>query len=246
MTTPSGSNRVWALLSQASPSHAAIVGLVVALAALILAATMFLLVVRSRRTREGFDAFARRHGLRYAANLAVGHGLLPQIHGRGTQRYQHVMTGVVDGREVAIGQHYYLVHTGNAMIPVKHAVAAAGIGERWPQVRIAPSTLLSRAIDSVGLSARIDLEHAGFNGTFRLTSEDETFAVMLLSDEAQEYLTRQAPEYEWRIGGGRVAALRSGGLTPERAEELLETVRGFLALIPEVLGAYGEEGRGDA
>ncbi len=235
------------MIAQASTSHVSIVWLIAALAAAILASSMFLLVVRSRRTREAFDAFARRHGMRYAANLAARDGLLPRIHGAGTQRYQHVMTGVVDGREVAIGQHYYLVHTGNAVMAVKHAVAAAGIGPRWPRVRIEPSTFLSRAIDSVGMSARIELEHAGFNGAFRLTSDDETFAVMLLSDEAHEYLVRQAPGYEWRIGAGRVAALRKGGLTPERAEELLRTLRGFLALIPEVLATYGEEeARGDA
>lgn len=222
------------------------ISLIVPLIVIVGVAVIVLVRRHAKKQTDAFQAVAGARSLVYTRALTVVDGLLPALHGTGKQKYQHVMTGEIDGRPVAVGQHYYMVHTGKTVVAVHHAVACVGIGPGWPALRIEPSNVLTRAMESVGLLSDVELEREAFNRKFRLLCEDETFAVALLSGEAQDYLLDRAPTASWRIGAGRMALVRRTTLKPAHVGTMLDTLSGLLALIPRELESYGEESRAGA
>ncbi|MDY7108308.1 MAG: hypothetical protein SYC29_06690 [Planctomycetota bacterium] len=193
---------------------------------------------RHLQTIAGPEEVAARLGLAYEDKAEKGFhrafGPLPGIPRSG--RVQHVFTGSLDDRPVTAFQHFYMITTGQATVPIYHTVCVVE-APNWPPTRIGRRNLLSRLLYRVGRRGGLLLEDESFNATRTVKAADEDFALALLHPEMQRFITAH-PDAVWQINPGHVALVAGGQMTFDRLDDRLQCLREFRRLVPEELKAW--------
>jgi len=154
--------------------------------------------------------------------------------GTGELRY----TGAIDGRALGVFQHQYMIFAGTTTVPVIHSVYVLEVSPNWPKVSIARRSPWSWLARVFGWTPGLMLDDPQFNRAFRVTSDDEDFAVALLTPVLQQFLL-QKRNVTWRIDLGRLALFYPGKLRDDRVVSSVERLRGFLQRVPDELEAWG-------
>ena len=109
----------------------------------------------------------------------------------------------------------------------------------WPKVRIRARRFLSRLLYKLGHQPGLMLDDERFNAAFRVDSEDDDFAALLLSPELQAFLLEKT-NVDWSAGRGAIKLFYRGGLRKKRVDKSLQRLRRFRDLIDEELFTFSE------
>jgi hypothetical protein len=200
-------------------------------------------IVRVVRRRKGggktsAEQAAERLDLTYQKKGERGFhqafGPLPGIPRGGS--VLHVVSGSLDGRLLNAFQHMYMIHTGQASVPIVHVVFVTE-APQWPAVTIAPRKGWTRFMDFILRRRRMLLEEDAFNAAFNVKTDDEDFALTLLHPEMQKFMTSHRA-IAWQVNPGWAAMVYSGSMKFDRMEASLQRMREFWALLPGELEAW--------
>lgn len=142
----------------------------------------------------------------------------------------------LDGRRLTVFHHNFTTMAGNTPIVIDHTVYACDAPD-WPTVKIAPRRLISRLAMKFGRASGLMVENERFNKTFWVGTDDEPFAVTLLSPQMQAFLLERR-DLRWRIRAGEVALIYKGSLKPQRVGASIARLRRFWSLVPPELDAW--------
>jgi len=185
---------------------------------------------RTGSRTSGAEREAERLGFSYTARgdkaFRERFAHLPEVP-RGTT-IKHVMEGHLDGRPALFFEATYMVSTGQMMVPIAHTIYTVE-SPAWPTTHIKPRNLFGRLAVKLGRQPRLAMENPAFNLNIKLTTDDEDFAIALLSPEMQEFMLSKTSVW-WRIVGSRVCLIYSGTLKSYRMESSLQRMRRFWEL----------------
>lgn len=142
----------------------------------------------------------------------------------------------LDGRALTIFHHNLTTMAGSTPVVIDHTVYACEAPD-WPTVKIAPRRFFSRIALRFGKAGGLMLENDQFNRAFWVGTDDEPFAVTLLSPEMQAFLLER-PDLRWRIRNGEVVLIYRGPLKPRRMGASIDRLRRFWSLVPPELDAW--------
>ncbi len=214
--------------------------LVAAVLAAVLAAAVW--AVRSQRGKNGKTASreldAQQLGLTYRGKgdkeFRARFAFLAAVP-RGAS-IRNVYEGSLDGRPIEVFQSSYMVSTGQTMIQVSHTIYAVE-APAWPATQIAARNWFGRLFRKLGRPTGLELDDPEFNRRFRLKTDDEDFAIALLSPEMQAFMLSKT-SVKWRITPGRLCMIYSGTLKASRMEASLQRLQRFWELVPTELEAW--------
>jgi hypothetical protein len=149
---------------------------------------------------------------------------------------RHIYEGSLDGRPIEVFQSSYMVSTGQAMVQVSHTIYAVQ-APAWPATQIAARNWFGRLVRKFGRPTGLELDNPEFNRRFRFKTDDEDFAIALLSPEMQGFMLSKT-SVKWRIASGRLCMLYNGTLKPDRMEASLQRLRQFWSLVPPELESW--------
>jgi len=149
---------------------------------------------------------------------------------------RHVYEGSLDGRPIEIFQSSYMVSTGQSMVQISHAIYAVQAPD-WPATQIAARNWFGRLVRKLGRSTGLELDDPEFNRRFRLKTDDEDFAIALLSPQMQGFMLSKT-SVKWRITPGLLCMLYNGTLNADRMEASLQRLRQFWELVPAELESW--------
>ena len=129
-----------------------------------------------------------------------------------------------------------------SMVPTKMVVETFYVmaAPDWAKVRIRARRGLARLMYRVGWRPGIMLDSARFNRAFRIDSEDEGFALVLLNPDLQAFLLKKA-SVDWSAGRGTIKLFYRGRLRKGRIDQSLERLGAFRNLIDDELFAYSRD-----
>ncbi|MEE9128945.1 MAG: hypothetical protein V3T84_02935 [Phycisphaerales bacterium] len=184
------------------------------------------------------ETAAANFGLSYLAkadkSFRSEFGELPELPRNAAVK--HVMTGDLDGRPITVFESSYMINTGQTVMQVAYTVYAVEAAD-WPSTHITPRNWFGRMALRLGRQPGFMLENAQFISRFKVRTENEDFAIALLSPEMQAFML-QKMNVRWRIKDGRVCLCYSGTLKPQRMAAALERMRQFWSLVPDELEAW--------
>ncbi len=192
-----------------------------------------------RRPRtSGAEQEARRRGFVYTARgdkqFRARFAHLGEVPRGAT--IKHVMAGHLDGRPAVFFEATYMVSTGQMVVPVAHTIYTVE-SPAWPATHVTPRNLFWRLAVKLGRQPRLAMENPAFNLRFKLKTDDDDFAIALLSPEMQEFMLTKTTA-RWRIVGSRVCLIYAGTLKSSRMESSLQRMRGFWELVAPELEAW--------
>ena len=192
----------------------------------------------SRRRLGRAETAANDFGLSYLAKADTSFrsefGELPELPRNATVK--HVMTGDLDGRPITVFESSYMMYTGQTMMQVAYTVYAVD-APNWPSTHITSRNWFGRIALKLGRQPGLLLDNPQFNSRFKVRTENDDFAIALLSPEMQAFML-QKMNVRWRITDSRVCLCYSGTLKPQRLTASLERMRQFWALVPDELEAW--------
>ena len=223
-----------------APARAAVVAAIVVV--------MFIVIIIVRRRHNARDRTARRHvqletaaeqtGLTYLGKgdkaLSGQFAFLPDFPKRG--KIQHHLIGEIDRRSLTVFTHMYMVHTGQTVIPVSHTVYALAVGD-WPEIVIKPRGALFALRRLFGAKDGVLLDDPEFNKSFYVRTDDEGFAIALLTLDMQRFLLTKKRNINWRVANGWLCLVYNGPLKPDRIGASMERMREFWRLTPDPIQA---------
>ena len=189
----------------------------------------------SRSRISGAEQEAGRLGLTYTARgdkaFRQRFAGLPQVPRGAT--IKHVMAGHLDGRPAVFFEASYMVSTGQVMVPVAHTIYTVE-SPAWPATHIKRRNPFGRLAVRLGRQPRLAMENPAFNLYFKVKTDNDDFAIALLSPEMQEFMLTKTT-VSWRIVANRVCLIYSGTFKSNRMESSLQRMRRFWELIaPEL------------
>ena len=149
---------------------------------------------------------------------------------------RHVYEGSLDGRPIEVFQSSYMVSTGQAMVQISHTIYAVE-APAWPATQIAARNWFARRFRKIGRPTGLELDDPEFNRRFRLKTDDEDFAIALLSPEMQAFMLSKT-SVKWRIASGLLCMIYNGPLNADRMEASLQRLQRFWELVPTELDAW--------
>ncbi len=225
---------------------AGIAGLVV----VIIAAS----VIRDRRRRQAISKLLSSHGftLRSRPDREAQRrefepfGDVSHLR-HGAKGVRWSAAGTLDGVDIRIIEHSYVVSTGKTSHAVVNvcvaAVGRAGTGGgAWPLLRLGVEGWFHRIGEKVGLKPDIRVESEEFNRRWRVRCDDEGFALAVLSPSVQAAMMTCDAKDWWSIGGSRGVLChgRTGTVNAPALGAMLHRLREVArALEPEVRSGLG-------
>jgi len=149
---------------------------------------------------------------------------------------RHIHEGSLDGRPIEIFQSSYMVSAGQTMVQVSHTIYAVE-APAWPATQIAARNWFGRLVRKLGRPTGLELDDPEFNRRLRLKTDDEDFAIALLSPQMQSFMLSKTT-VKWRIASGKLCMLYNGTLKADRMEASLQRLRRFWELVPPELEAW--------
>ncbi len=224
---------------------AKVVGIVAVV--MVLAATLgtVLWVVRSQRGKGGKSAKAvareqdaQRLGFTYRAkgDKAFRARFTDLAAVPRSASIKHIYEGSLDGRSIVVFQSTYTVSTGQSTVQVSHTIYAIEI-PAWPATLIAGRNWFGRLLRKLGRRTGLELDDPEFNRRFKLKTDDDDFAIALLSPDMQAFMLTKT-SVKWRITPGRLCMIYSGTLKADRMDASLQRLQRFWELVPAELEAW--------
>ncbi|MCH8824530.1 MAG: hypothetical protein IH984_13600 [Planctomycetes bacterium] len=109
----------------------------------------------------------------------------------------------------------------------------------WPKVRIRTRYIFARLLYRLGYQPGLKLDDERFNAAYRVDSEDDDFAALLLSPELQAFLLEKT-SVSWSAGRGAIKLFYRGGLRKKRIDKSLQRLRNFRDLIDAELFTFSD------
>ncbi len=150
---------------------------------------------------------------------------------------RHALTQLVDEVPVKIYERTAMMpNPALYMIPMGTVIETFYVlpAPEWPKVRIRARRGLARLFYRFGRRTGLVLDDERFNAAFRVDSEDDDFAILLLSPELQAFLLEKT-NVDWSAGHGAIKLFYRGGLRRNRVDRSLERLRRFRDLIDDEL-----------
>jgi len=145
-----------------------------------------------------------------------------------------VMTKFLNNQPVEIYERSQMMWLGSFMAPVVVECFFKLPAPNWPKVQIRARRGFAKLWFKFGSQSGIMLDDDIFNASYKVTSDDEEFAIMLLSPELQEFIMDK-PTVDWSAGQGAIKLWYKGKLKKKRIENALERLGRFQSLIaPEL------------
>lgn len=146
-------------------------------------------------------------------------------------------SGVRSRRRIVAIEHSYTTGSGKNRTTHRNTLVATPCPPDWARVVITREHLFTRLGKVFGMKD-LDLEHERFNKLWRVSTQDENFALALLGPSVQEFLAapnRPDMSEQWRCGGGLICVIHAHQVSPEKLAALVERLEGLLgALEPEL------------
>jgi hypothetical protein len=153
----------------------------------------------------------------------------------GTKGVKWIASGTINGRAVTAIEHRYTISTGQSTQQIVHVCIASPCPKHWPRVELRGEHLLHRLADVLG-ATELKLESEVFNRRWRISSDDEDHAIMLLTPEVQNLLENSPSGEAWVIGPGWIRLVGKGKvLKPEGIREALQKPGRLLEKVPPEL-----------
>ncbi len=147
--------------------------------------------------------------------------------------------GRVQGRDVRLVEHAYIIHTGKSSTAIVNVCVAAVGGSSWPLLTLTAESVLDRLGEKLGLGADVKLEDGAFNNRWRIRCDDEGFALAVLGPEVQKAIgggpSGVGTREWWCFGGpdGLVCIGRRGRVDAAAVAAMLGRLGDVLAAMPE-------------
>jgi len=145
--------------------------------------------------------------------------------------------GEVQGREVTLVEHRYTTGSGKNKTTTNHTIAAITAPVQWPALSLADENLLHKIAEIFG-SRDVRVEDERFNKRWRVTADDESFALLVLSPEVQAWSLTLERGTLIRVGRGGICAATKAVATGESAACLSRRVCELASLLPSELEAW--------
>lgn len=162
---------------------------------------------------------------------------LSEILQTGSKGLKWSAYGKRNGLRLHVIEHSYSKGSGKSRTTRTHTVVATPCPRGWANVAVTREHLFTRMGKLLGLKD-LDLENPRFNKLWRVTCEDEGFALALLGMGVQEYLANtHKPDLgeQWRVVGGMLCVLRNTTMSAAKLKLLVERFEGFVgAMEPEL------------
>lgn len=139
----------------------------------------------------------------------------------------------IDGRAVRVFQRYASSEYG----PTPSEVYFECDAPNWPKVRIRGRRRLWLWLMKLFSGPGLQLDDANFNRTFRVDTEDENFAIALLTPDMQQFLLEKR-NVDWSVGRGSMKLFYGGRLKRKRLPQSLERIKRFWQHIAPELHAW--------
>lgn len=185
---------------------------------------------RATRAREIAEQIGLTYEARGPKSLRKDFRHLPQIKGHG--QVKHVLRGTICDRPLVGFEYSYLVSAGQVMVTMAYAIYALDAPDHWPRLRISRSNYFTRLFSRLGFGRQLSLESSRFNATMRVRTDDEDFAIAILSPEMQSFLAEK-PTVSWHLGHGRLCLIYHGHLRMQRVEASIDRLQRFWSLLPD-------------
>ncbi len=189
--------------------------------------------------KNSAHAWAQSVGFDYVAkgDSAFGRTVksLPGISSGGTNK--HKMTGMLAGREFLAFENTYIIHTGQAVIPVAHTVFTLSAPASWSSIKISKRNWISRMAYKLGSHRGIEFESQEFNALFKVKAENENFAIAFLSPDLQSFILEKV-NATWKIEPNRIALIYAGSMKTSRMNASLSRLERFWSLIADELKSF--------
>lgn len=204
--------------------------------------------VWQRRTRRKaqYDMidFAGEYGLAYRdqAEAMLLHPYLAAPPIRGDATITRVFQGCFLDRSVLVLQQTHHVSYGHGSVPV-HATVLILDDLDWPTMWIEPRRGIGKWLRAARRPDEIPFEDAGFLRDFRVATEDEDFAILLLTPEVQHFMDQDRASAWYSVNGSLVLVTKGeldavkGRLLMKRVEELFDLIPDELHVHPDVESA---------
>ncbi|MBO6514174.1 MAG: hypothetical protein JJ974_09445 [Phycisphaerales bacterium] len=142
-----------------------------------------------------------------------------------------IKTTFLGDQPVEIYERSQMMWLGSFMAPVVVECYYKLPAPNWPKVQIQARRGLSRIFRS---RKGIQLDDEQFNASFRVRTQDEEFAIMLLNPELQRFILDK-PSVDWSAGEGAIKLWYRGKLRKKRIDRSLDRLSKFQSLItPEL------------
>ncbi len=132
---------------------------------------------------------------------------------RGANGVKWCAAGTIDGRQVHLLEHAYAVSTGKSTHVVRHTIAATPCPTTWPHLKVEEENLLTKLAGALGRKD-FQLESEAFNKRWRVSTDNEDFALLVLTPAVQEWLMGLPKGTSLRIGSGALCMVRHNCTTP--------------------------------
>lgn len=215
---------------------------IVSATALVMLAVIFVTLRIGRKKKGGrklaVRSFAESAGFDYLEKCDSAFGktvkTIPGISPKATNR--HKLTGTVIDRAFLAFENTYMTFTGQVTIPVNHTVYTLAAPGNWSSITVSPRTQFARLARRFGFPRGLELESSQFNTMFKVKTNDQDFAIALLSPELQRFLLEKT-NVTWHVEPSRVALIYAGPMKPDRIEPSLARLERFWTLIADELKA---------
>lgn len=145
--------------------------------------------------------------------------------------------GQIGDRPVTLVEHRYSVGSGKNRRTVYHTIAATPCPPSWPTLSVTGEHFFHRVAEFFG-SHDIKVEDQEFNSRWRVKSDREDFAVLVLTPEVQRFLSGLTDGTWLEIGRGAICLVRRSQLNGEKACRLVQTTTALAGLLPPELEAW--------
>jgi hypothetical protein len=195
--------------------------------------------IRTQPRRLAAEDAARDLGLRFSAEDRFGLIDRPfQLFQRlATVRgLENVLYGIWRGHAVELVEYWYARSSNPSLNDFERfSCVMTPLPGWWPDLLVAPETLVARAVDSLTMR-EVDLESEAFNRAFTVRSADPRFANALLDARMIQWLLDRSDAWGFEIAGGHLLCYRSR-VHPWELQPLLETASAFLDQVPDVISS---------
>lgn len=148
-----------------------------------------------------------------------------------------IARGDVGGVPVQLLEHKYVVSTGKHTSVHYHLVASTAAPETWPKLSVTPENFLHRIAEFFG-AKDLKVEDEKFNRAWRVKSDDENFALLVLHPDVQAWFLKMPGGVWIEIGNGAACVVASMRGTEETALRGARLLADFWSMLPPELHAY--------
>lgn len=195
--------------------------------------------IRTQPRRAAGEDAARALGLRFSATDRFGliDRPFPLFRRLATVRgLENVMFGTWLGHEVTLCEYWYARSSNPSRADFERfSCVMTPLPPWWPDLLIAPETLMSRALDHVTMG-EMHFESEAFDRAFTVRSVEPRFANALLDARMMQWLLDRAGVTGFEVADGTLLCYASR-VHPWELRPLLETTLAFLDHVPDVVAS---------